>query len=262
MEMDQIPNVLACDCGNSAIKIGWVAGEIVCETQRIVVTDRDKLGAALHELWEKIPAPKNLVASSVNPVGLKVLEETATESIDQRIVVVGVDTPRPIDTAPEITNPELIGMDRLCVAAAAYDKLGTGCVVADFGTAITVDCVSEKGLFIGGAILPGLRMSAEALSEKTAALPRVKLRDPNWTFGRNTDEAIVGGIIYGVRGAIRQLCETYATELGTWPTVIVTGGDAEMVFPNPGENGLVQASVDDLSLRGIAIAFFRMMLEK
>jgi len=262
MEMEQIPNVLACDCGNSAIKIGWVAGDLVCETQRIMVGDSGELGAVLRKLWDKMPAPKNLVASSVNPVGLKLLEESAMKSIGERTIIVGVDTPKPIDTAPEIKKPESVGMDRLCVAAAAYDKLGVGCIVADFGTAITVDCVSEKGLFLGGAILPGLQMSVEALSEKTAALPQVKLRDPDWTFGRSTEEAIVGGIIYGIRGAIRQLSEEYATELGAWPLIIATGGDAGMVFPNPGKDGLVQAQVDDLSLRGITIAFFHMLVEK
>lgn len=262
MEMEQIPNILACDCGNSAIKIGWAAGDIVCETQRIVIGDLGKLGGALRELWDKMPAPKSLVASSVNPMGLKALEAAAMEAIGQRVMVVGVDTPKPIDTAPEIENPESVGVDRLCVAAAAYDKLGVACVVADFGTAVTVDCISEQGLFLGGAILPGLQMSVEGLSKKTAALPAVKLRTPDWTFGRNTDEAIVGGVIYGLRGAVRQLAEGYATELGTWPTIIVTGGDAKMVFPNPGKDGLVQARVDDLPLRGVAIAFFRMLADK
>jgi type III pantothenate kinase len=262
MEIEQIPNVLACDCGNSAIKIGWVAGDIVCETQRIAIGELGALGAILRELWDKMPTPKNIVASSVNPVGLKALEAAVIESTGQQVTIVGIDTPKPIETTPEIKNSESIGMDRLCVAAAAYDTLGVGCIVGDFGTAVTIDCVSEKGLFLGGAILPGLQMSAEALSEKTAALPSVKLRDPDWTFGRSTDEAIIGGIIYGLRGAVRQLSETYATELGTWPLVIATGGDAEIVFPNPGEDGLVQARVDDLSLRGIAIAFFRMLLDK
>ena len=81
MEMEQIPNVLGCDCGNSAIKIGWVAGDIVCETQRIAIGELGGLGAILRKLWDKIPAPKNLVASSVNPVGLKALEAAAMESV-------------------------------------------------------------------------------------------------------------------------------------------------------------------------------------
>ncbi|MCK5114022.1 MAG: type III pantothenate kinase [Phycisphaerae bacterium] len=262
MKIDQIPNILGCDCGNSSIKIGWVAGDIVCDTQRIAITDRDKLATALREVWEKMPDPKQLVAASVNPSALKVLEEVATETISAKAIIVGIDTPIPMEVTAEVENPKSIGMDRLCTAAAAYDKLGVGCIVADFGTAVTVDCVSEKGVFIGGAILPGLQMSADALSEKTALLPRVKLRDPDWIFPRNTDEAIIGGIIYGVRGAVRQLSELYATELGSWPLVIVTGGDAELAFPHPTEDGLVQARVDDLSLRGIAIGFFQMLLKK
>ncbi len=102
-------------------------------------------------------------------------------------------------------------------------------MVADFGTAITIDCVNDEGVFQGGAILPGLDMAAKSLQAGTAQLPLVELSNPDWVFGKDTRQAIVGGLVYGARGALRELVETYATELGHWPVVILTGGDAALV---------------------------------
>jgi len=152
-------------------------------------------------------------------------------------------------------------VDRLCAAVAAFDRLGVPCVVADFGTAITIDCVNAEGVFLGGAILPGLGLSAESLSAGTAQLPRVKLSEPNWVYGKDTEQAIIGGVVYGARGALRGLVEAYATDLGRWPVVILTGGDARWVCQSPSQSDLVQAIVPDLVLRGVAIAYYKTLLK-
>jgi len=172
---------------------------------------------------------------------------------------VGRDLPLP--AATRLPEPRKIGVDRLCAAAAAFDRLGTACVVADFGTAITIDCVDDEGLFLGGAILPGLHMSAGALARDTAQLPVTEPVNPDWVFGRNTQEAIAGGLVFGARGALRELVESYATALGHWPLVIVTGGDAHLICPDPNASELVQAIVPDLVLRGAAIAYYRTLLK-
>jgi type III pantothenate kinase len=255
-----IPSVLACDCGNTHLAIAHVKGEQVSGEQVFRLGELADLGEALLALWNSMPEPKRIVASSVNPSALKALEAAAAEQVKVEVLVIGRDLPLPLPT--HLDKPEAIGTDRLCAAVAAYDRLGVACVVGDFGTAITLDCVDGEGVFCGGAILPGLRLSADALANQTALLPTIDLPDapPDWVFGGDTRQAIVGGLIYGARGALRELVEQYATHLGSWPVVILTGGDADRICPEPGRDGLVQAIVADLTLRGVAIGFYRSLL--
>jgi type III pantothenate kinase len=257
--MDSIPHVLACDVGNTAIHLATVQGDTVSEMRTLRLGELTGLSDELKTLWESIPDPKKILACSVNPSGLKALEAAALEAIDSPVLVVGRDLPLPMKTA--LPQPERIGTDRLCAALAAFDQLGQACVVADFGTAITIDCVNSDGVFVGGAILPGLHMGQQSLAEKTAQLPPVKLVSPDWVFGQNTDQAIIGGLVYGARGALRHFVETYATELNQWPLVIITGGDAELICPDVNESGIVQARVEDLTLRGVAMAYYKTLLD-
>ena len=256
---DLIPSVLACDVGNSAIHFAHVKGDTVSPVQVVRVGALSSLGAALAELWATVPQPRKIAAASVNPTALKALEAAAQESLGEPVKVIGRDLPLPITT--DLPHPEKIGVDRLCAAVAAYDRLGVACVVADFGTAITIDCVNDDGMFLGGAILPGLSTGASALSANTAQLPKVELENPDWVFGKDTRQAIVGGLVFGARGAFRYFVENYATELGHWPLVIVTGGDAKFVCPDVGHDELVQAIVPDLVLRGIAAAYYQTLVK-
>jgi type III pantothenate kinase len=225
-----------------------VVEEEVSACERVAPDDESAVAAALERARAACPAPRRLAACSVNPAGLAVLESAAGR-MDEPVLLVGRDLPAPIET--NLPEPGAIGPDRLCAAAMAFHRLGQACVVADFGTAITVDCVDDGGVFRGGAILPGLRLSARALHEGTAVLPEVEPVAPEWVFGRNTAEAIGGGLVYAARGALRELTEAYATELGSWPLLIVTGGDAELVAAG---YEFVQAVVADLTLLGVALA--------
>jgi len=256
---EDLPGVLACDVGNSAIHVAYVRGETVTETLHFRMGELAALGKSLGELWEQIPAPRKVVAASVNSTGLKALEAAAMESLHQSVLVIGREVPLPIDT--DLPNPEKIGVDRLCAAVAAFDRLGVSCVVADFGTAITIDCVNAEGVFVGGAILPGLGMGAASLHAATAQLPQVELRPPDWVYGKNTEQAIIGGLVFGARGALKELVENYATDLGHWPIVILTGSDARLVCPEVSESQLAQAIVPDLVIRGIAAAYYRTLVK-
>lgn len=255
----EIPSVLACDVGNTAIGLAVIKDDQAGEVTTMQIGDLSNLGKKLAELWQPIEEPPNIVASSVNPAGLKALEAAAGESLSADVLVIGRDLPLPMET--DLPEPESIGTDRLCAAVAAFDKLGVSCVVADFGTAVTVDCVNEKGVFLGGAILPGLAMSAASLTEKTAFLPKVELANPDWVFGKDTKQAIVGGLVFGVRGAVRSLVESYASKLGHWPLLIATGGDAELICSDPVIRDLVQAVVGDLTLRGVALAYYNSLVK-
>jgi len=257
--MDKIPTVLACDVGNTAIHIAVVCGRDVTDRDSMPIGRSAGLGEALLDRWSKMPEPKSIAAGSVNSSGLETLIDAAERVLPRPVMVVGEDLPLPIDT--DLDASATTGVDRLCAAAAAFDQLGTACVVADFGTAITIDCVNDEGVFLGGAILPGLEMGSRALATGTAQLPKVAPARPDGVFGKNTAQAVVTGLIASARGALRELVESYATKLGHWPVVVVTGGDAKLICGEPGQSQLVQCCVDDLTLRGVAISYYKSLLK-
>lgn len=257
--MGAIPTVLACDVGNSTIRLATVTGDEVSDVAVVRVGELASLVEPVQAMWQGDAAASVIVAASVNPSALKAFEAAAAEAVGAETLVIGRDLPLPVETALE--GPQSIGVDRLCCAAAAFDRLGMACVVADFGTATTIDCVNDRGVFLGGAIMPGLAMSAAALCGSTAQLPHVDLVNPDWTFGADTRQAIVGGLVNGVRGALRRFVEAYATQLHYWPTVIATGGDAELVCDDQATRELVRAIVPDLALRGAAMAYYRSLLK-
>ena len=246
--MAKAKGILACDVGNSRIAMACVACDEASDVRRLAGDDAAALADALAEVWEATPEPKRIAASSVSPAGLERLE-AAAERLGQKVLVVGRELDLPIETA--LDDPAAVGTDRLCAAAMAYHRTDQACVVADFGTAITIDCVNAEGVFLGGAILPGLTTGAEALARQGAQLPKVQLVAPDWVFGRDTRQAIVGGLVFGARGALRTIAEAYATELGVWPVLILTGGDAELIGAGCDD---VHAIVPDLALTGVALA--------
>lgn len=241
--------VLAIDVGNSRVSMACVSNENVSQVLRFGPAD-PAAGDAMEEICTRQPTPQCIVACSVNSANLDIVAAAARDRLDRELLVVGQDLPLPIQT--DLPQPQRVGTDRLCAAAMAYHRLRQACVVADFGTAVTIDCVSQEGVFLGGAILPGLGMGADALARGTAALPRVALARPDWVFGKDTAQAIVGGLVYGARGALRELAEAYATALGSWPQLILTGGDAELVGKGC---DFVDSIVPDLALMGVALAY-------
>ncbi len=132
-----------------------------------------------------------------------------------------------------IDNPEEVGADRVVNTVAGFEKYKTDLIIVDFGTAITFDCVSKKGEYIGGIITPGLAISLDALATRTAKLPRVDIsRPPKSPIGKNTVEAIRSGILYGygglVDGIVRRVKEQFAPDI---PKVVATGGMASLIAP-------------------------------
>ena len=203
-------------------------------------------------MWDALPNDRirAIAAGSVVPPVLQEVRERLSTGLDQPVMVVGEDLHRPISLAVEA--PESVGIDRVCSAAAAYDVVGRACAVASFGTAITIDCVNHEGAFMGGAILPGLNLQAKSLHDGTAQLPQIDINSPQSVYGASTEDAICNGVLYGVIGALREITERYATELGIWPELIVTGGNAELIGQH---TDIIDHIVPDLCIRGIALAY-------
>ncbi|HEV2370041.1 MAG TPA: type III pantothenate kinase [Acidimicrobiales bacterium] len=127
-------------------------------------------------------------------------------------------------------DPKEVGADRIADAVGAHDLYGSPCIVVDFGTATTVDAVSAKGEYLGGAILPGLEISLEALFSRAAGLRRTELAEPRRLIARSTADSIRSGAIYGFAAAVDGLCRRMDAEVGP-ATVVATGGLAEFLAP-------------------------------
>jgi type III pantothenate kinase len=123
-------------------------------------------------------------------------------------------------------NPAEVGADRIVNAVAAFEKYGGPCVIVDFGTATTFDCISKKGEYMGGVICPGIGISADALFQRTARLPRVEIRKPARVIGSNTVGSLQSGLYYGYLGLVDGILERLLNEveLGAETHVIATGG--------------------------------------
>ncbi len=245
-------NLLVLNAGNSRLAIGVFAGGELTYVSRVGHDQRAEWPARIKEAWEKLAAAGDaaVVGATVNPPLIESLEHAVLQATDRKLLWVGRDIDLPIQVLTD--EPAETGVDRILNVAAAFEQMGKACVVVDAGTAVTVDCCSEAGDFLGGAVAPGVCAQIDALNEKTAKLPRVSFDVPHAAYGKNTADAIRLGIYHGLRGLVRDATEGYATELGFWPDVIATGGDAAKLFEGW---ELVHAVAPDLTLYGIALAY-------
>lgn len=247
--------LLVIDVGNTRVGIAtWDAADGVHATRRVSSSEPGEWAPALRAVWDQSRAAgrRAVVLSSVAPrVALQVADAVREVSGIEPLRL-REDIPLPLPLA--VDRPEEVGLDRICAAAAAYDRVRGACAIASFGTAITIDCVSPDGRFLGGAILPGLEMSLAALNTGTAQLPRVELAPPTGPFGRSTAAAMLNGVVYGAVGALRELVERYATEIREWPHLVLTGGNAAIIRELV---DYADSVVPDLTLMGIALAYHK-----
>jgi type III pantothenate kinase len=245
-------NLLVLSVGNTRLAMGvFSAGELQ-HVARTSLDQRADWPGRIADLWQRISGKENAAVAgvSVNPAALEPLEHAVQQATGQKVEWVGRDINLPIKVLTD--NPDETGVDRILNVAAAYEQMQKACVVVDAGTAVTINVCSDKGEFLGGAIAPGVTLQLAALHEKTAKLPQVSMAVPEKPFGQNTQEAIRHGVYHGIRGMVKELVENYATELGNWPEIIATGGDAPLLFENW---ELVHAIAPDLTLYGVALAY-------
>ena len=240
--------LLAIDVGNTSIHSGIFDKKTLKKTFRIpAYSDRlDRIyEVKLKPYLKKIDS---VIVASVVPLALKKVGKAIKKAINKNCIVVGRD----IDSGVKnlYRNPKQVGSDRLVNARAAYELYGGGCIIVDFGTAITIDIVNKRKEYIGGVIAPGPGISLWALSEKTALLPKVIIKKPKGILGRETKESMLIGVIYGFSslcdGIVGRLKKRYCRNA----MVIATGGFSKLIGPYCETIDMIDP---ELTLKGLEI---------
>lgn len=245
-------HIIAVSVGNSRTAIGAFTESTLDSVQRIDNADgAPAIVSQITALSADHAGSSAVVVAGVNEPVERAILQLLRSADDLDVYRIGPEI------APAIglrVDPDAkTGQDRLLCAAAAYERFGQACVVIDAGTAVTVDFVDGEGTFHGGGIAPGAAMQLAALHEHTAALPSMKFAAPtDEPFGANTQQAMLQGVFYGIRGLVRLLSERYAEEYRAYPKIVATGGDAVVLFTN---DDFVEHIVDDLVLHGIHVSF-------
>jgi len=255
--------LLAVDVGNTNITMALFAvpksgEEFAAPQQRWALSTRvprtpDEVRWILRALWadvEGLAAPAAIALGSVVPGAIAPLRDGMSElwpKAKLSVIESGV-TPMPVRNAYE--RPTEVGVDRLANAVAGVSRYGSPIIVVDIGTAITFDIVDKEPCYLGGLILPGPGLAAEALNLRTARLPRVAPGPTPRVVGRSTDEAMRAGLYWGLVGALDRIVEEIEREQG-WPNAVTvaTGGDAAGVVK---QCRRIREIDPDLTLRGFA----------
>lgn len=249
---------LAIDIGNSSINIGFFvdSGLFVQKLDTWPKMTAIEYGSFLNSLMnekniDKIP--EGVIISSVVPDHTTVVGEAIREflSLEPLIVSDKINTGLTFN----IRNPENLGSDRIANAVAAYERCHCPVAVVDFGTATTISIVGKSAVFLGGAILPGVRLMNESLSEGTAQLSAVPLTEqPISALGVDTAECIHAGIFFGTAGAVERILSEIEKAIGSKLKVILTGGYGSILakfFKNEAD------FIPHLTLEGLRILYFR-----
>lgn len=259
-------NIIAVDIGNTNIDIGLFLDGKEQFIKSIPGRSQAKLATCLKSAWGKIPVAESskekkrdgvIVVSSVKPDWTRLIQQIAKDELGEKVYIIGKDIPLP--TTLRVDEPNKVGTDRVVSAAAAYDVVEDAVVVADFGTAVTIDLVDEKGVFLGGVICPGFEISAKALKENTAQLPKTKITKPKTPFGKNTTEAINCGLYYSAIGTLEEVIRRYAEKIGKWPQTIITGSAAKTIKD---DCDFVDSFVPNLVVKGIVLAYKKYIAKK
>jgi type III pantothenate kinase len=255
--------LLAIDVGNTNIVLGVFDNATLIQSWRLqTLRERtaDELGLLVdglfaHSRIERVQVRGVILGSVVPP-----LTSTMRSMVDRYFGVKAITIEPGVNTGMPILyeNPAEVGADRIVNGVAAWERFGRDkqlpMIVVDFGTATTLDAISAKGEYLGGAICPGVQISADALFQRAARLPRIDVRKPPRIVGRTTVGAMESGLFYGYVGMVEGLVKRMTEELGGRATCVATGGLADVIAP---ETPLIEHVDPDLTLHGLRIVWER-----
>ena len=255
--------LLAIDIGNTNIVLGVFDGAELLESWRLATMQErtaDELGLLVDALFEhgcvERTAVRAIILASVVPPLTGTMQEMTKRHFGVTALTIepGTRTGMPI----LYERPSEVGADRIVNGVAAYEQFGRKArkpvIVVDFGTATTFDAIAMAGEYVGGAICPGVEISADALFRRAARLPRIDVRKPPQAIGRTTINAMESGLFYGYVGLVEGLVRRMRAELGGHPVSVATGGLASAIAS---ETSLIDHVDPDLTLKGLKIVWER-----
>lgn len=250
--------LLAVDVGNTNISMGIMEGKQIRGSFRLITkTERtsDELGIIVYDLLERAglgPADiEAVVISSVVPKIMYTLNSCMKKYIGKRPLVISPDLKTGIKLCAD--NPKAVGADRIVNCAYAYHTYHKSCIIVDFGTATTFDYVNKDGEFRYTVIMPGLGISAAALTSQTAKLPEIEIAKPDSVLGTNTISGMQAGVVYGYIGSVEYILKQMKKELHDEDChVIATGGLGRVIASETDE---IDEYDPDIAYKGIQIIY-------
>jgi type III pantothenate kinase len=254
--------LLTIDVGNTNIVLGVFEEARLLESWRLLTLRErtaDEIGLMVVGLFDHAKLDRDRVEAvamaSVVPPLTPIMRAMVKRYFDRHVFTVEPTSNAGMPILYE--RPSEVGADRIANSVAAYEQFGARkqpLIIADLGTTTTFDAVSRQGEYLGGVICPGPQISADALFQRAARLPRVDVRKPGSVVGRTTLGAIQSGLFYGYLGMVEGLMQRIAAELGGDAIGIATGGLAPLIVP---ETTLFEAMEPDITLHGLRIIWER-----
>ncbi|HIC49005.1 MAG TPA: type III pantothenate kinase [Dehalococcoidia bacterium] len=247
--------LLAIDIGNTNITVGLFNGDILSATWRISTDSSktsDEYGLQLTQMLEgrktDVGGISHVVICSVVPPLTPTFQSLCQRYFRADPLVVGAGTKTGVQVMYD--SPRDVGTDRIVDAAAALHFYGGPAIIVDLGTATVFDAITKSGEYLGGAIAPGMEVSADALFRATSQLRRVELTAPETAIGRNTPHSIQSGLVLGYTELVKGMIKRFKEELSNEACVIGTGGLANIVQK---ESSVFDTVDPDLTLKGLQI---------
>ena len=249
--------LLAIDIGNTNLVIGCIKNDQILFKARIA-TDRlrtsDQYGVEIKNMLEaygvQIHDIDDCIISSVVPPVFNSVKTGVIKIIGKQPMVVGPGLKTGLNIHVDV--PSQVGSDRIVIAVAALAEYKAPLILMDLGTATTIEVVEPDNTYMGGVIIPGVKISLDALTNRAAQLPGISLDRPKQVIGKNTVDCMRSGMIYGTASMIDGLIDRMEEELGHPSTLIATGGMAQFITPLCKHNIILEK---DLLLKGLNIIY-------